>query len=129
MAYCPRCGKEVLTDAAFCANCGYQTVATTSSQATPVLPTVNTAAYVHAYKTPIFVAVVLVGVALIGIGAGIYAIPGHDLTNAYCAPNLPFYSQLCNQGQSMIVNGVTLALVGLIMLVFAGFWYARRRLP
>lgn len=64
-----------------------------------------------------------------GIGAGIYAIPGRDLAAAYCGPNLPFYSQLCNQAQSMIVNGVTLALIGLIMIVFAGFWYARRTLP
>jgi type II secretory pathway component PulF len=89
----------------------------------------SAATYVHAYKTPIFVAVVLIGVALIGIGVGIYAVPGRDLTAAYCGPNLPFYSQICNQGQSMIVNGVTLALVGLIMLVFAGFWYARRTRP
>ncbi|HEV2139000.1 MAG TPA: zinc-ribbon domain-containing protein [Nitrososphaerales archaeon] len=128
MAYCPRCGKEVQAEAAFCPNCGYQIVAT-ASQATPGTPTVNTAAYVHAYKTPIFVAVVLMGVALMGIGAGIYAIPGRDLAAAYCGPNLPFYSQLCNQAQSMIVNGVTLALIGLIMIVFAGFWYARRTLP
>ena len=82
--------------------------------------------YVHAYKTPIFVAIALIGAALIGIGAGIYAIPGHDLTNTYCGPNLPFYTQICNQGQSMIINGVALALVGLIMFLFASFWYARR---
>lgn len=90
---------------------------------------VSAAAYVHTYKTPIFVATVLIGVAFIGIGAGIYAIPGRDLATAYCGANLPFYSQLCNMGQSMIINGVALALFGLIMLVFAGFWYARKKLP
>jgi hypothetical protein len=127
MAYCPSCGKEVQPEAAFCANCGYQIVVTKNSQAPPGFPMVSAAAYVHTYKTPIFVTIVLIGVALIGIGAGIYAIPGRDLAAAYCGPNLPFYSQLCNEGQSMIVNGVALALFGLIMLVFAGFWYARKK--
>jgi hypothetical protein len=126
MAYCPSCGKEVPPQAAFCANCGHQIVATMSTQATPGFPMVSAKAYVHAYKTPIFVAIVLIGVALIGIGAGIYSIPGRDLATAYCGPNLPFYSQLCNEGQAMIVDGVALALVGLIMLVFGSFWYARK---
>ena len=129
MAYCPSCGKEVLPEAAFCPNCGHQLVATVSSQYAPGVSMVSTAAYVHAYKTPIFVAVVLIGVALIGVAVGIYAIPGRDLAAAYCGPNLPFYSQICNQGQSMIVNGVALALVGLIMLIFASFWYARKEVP
>jgi hypothetical protein len=114
---------------AFCPNCGYQIVATASSQAAPGFPMASATAYVHAYKTPIFVAIVLIGVVLIGIGAWVYAIPGRDLANAYCGPNLPFYSQLCNEGRSQIVDGVALALVAVIMLVFAGFWYARRTLP
>ncbi|MDA4127655.1 MAG: zinc-ribbon domain-containing protein [Thaumarchaeota archaeon] len=129
MAYCPSCGKEVLPESAFCPNCGHQIVATMPSHSTPGISMVSSAAYVRAYKTPIFVAVVLIGVALIGIGAGIYAIPGRDLAAAYCGPNLPFYSQLCNQGQSMIINGVALALVGVIMLIFASFWYARKTTP
>jgi len=129
MAYCPSCGKEVQPGVAFCANCGYRLVASDSTQVAPGLPMVSTAAYVKAYKTPIFVAAVLISIVFIGIGVGVYAIPGRDQANVYCGSTFGIYAQLCDQGRSLIVDGVALALVGLIILVFAGFWYARKTPP
>ncbi len=90
---------------------------------------VSTAAYVSAYKTPILVASVLIAIVLIAIGAGVYAIPGRDQANTYCGSTFGIYSQLCDQGRSLIVDGVALALLGSIVLVFASFWYARRTPP
>ncbi|MDG6952578.1 MAG: zinc-ribbon domain-containing protein [Nitrososphaerota archaeon] len=129
MAYCPSCGKEVQPELAFCGFCGHKLAAPAPAQAASHAATVSAMPPIHLYKAPIVVATILIGLVLMGIGAGVYAIPGYNQAYTYCAYGYGPLGQLCNQGRSMIVGGVVLALVGLIVLIFAGFWYARKSSP
>ncbi len=122
LPFCPNCGKEVQQGLAFCGHCGHK-LDTAGAPTQPPSGAPRTHGFVREFRIPIALALLLIGVTIIGVGAGIYAIPGYNQAGNYCAvPN-----RICDEGRSMIVDGVVLGVVGLIVLVFSGYWLTRHR--
>lgn len=118
MASCPNCGKDVQAGMSFCPTCGFRLsvpITTTAGQTTPKTTQLGV------FLVPTLISLVLISLVLIGIGAGLYAIPGYDQASTYCGSI--YAHTLCDDGRAMIANGVILALVGLIIIIFAGYWF------
>ena len=112
MANCPSCGKDVPAGFDFCGHCG--------AKMQPVVATTKPGsgnAIITTYGFLISAILGVIGLALLGLAIGIYAIPGYNQSAAYCA----YPGSICDQGRSMIVNGVVLGTFAILMWIVASF--------